>query len=1164
MKFNSGLPIMNPADIAAAQAGAPVGGGCCGGGAGDSSAGGCGCSSTASMPMEKPLYWRSLSEFRGEDTFESEFLHREFPVAASEFPEGVSRRKWMTMMGASLALVGASAGCRYPEEAILPFVIRPEGRVPGEEYFRATNYELAGRVYNLLIKCVDGRPLKIEPNDTHPRGGGTDPFSQASILTLYDPDRSRSEDDNVVLTKGENMRGEASWEDFLGFSRVLINTLAKKDKGASFAVLFPPSSSPTTVRMMEKLRAKLPQATFCRFESVDGDSMRAATTELFGKPALQTLRLDQADVIVTLQADILGLDKGMVTTAAGFAKRRDPMAKHSDPSAEEMNRLYAVEGGYSSTGAAADIRLALQPSQMPAFLAALEKRIDSVAGHSHEETEPEVAFDEMKHPERMEAFLDVLAHDIAQAGYKAVVVVGDALGAQAVAAGIRLNQKLGSLGKSQLFLPAVDGDIGDTVSIADLNRSIVAGDVASMLILGDNPVYTAPGDVKLAEAISSLEHSMYLGEYDDETSALCDWSAPLAHPLESWGDVVNDMGHYGVCQPQILPLLGGKTVPEVLALMLGEDAVDGQSMVRQTADQMFGSLSDRVWRQFLHDGFSENLTVDFISSAPTGESKLDAGDLVAMTDPDRDNLEVIFVPADGVYDGRFANNAWLQEMPHALTSMCWDNAAIMSPKTAKTLGVKHGLRVALEVDGGKVELPVYEIPGCAPGVVTAAIGYGRVRAGKVGGYVEYDVDVVGVDVSPLRTSGNRQIAYAVKGRPRFEDYDIATTQNHWAIDELGRDEAESRSFQLVREGTTALLKKLPEFTEALGPHVPKVGKSGSPWSEPIDAIEEETKANQKTGKGPEFSQWGMAIDMTKCTGCNACVIACQSENNVPIVGREQVMKSREMHWLRLDRYFQGDEENADIVQQPVACMHCETAPCEQVCPVAATVHTNEGINAMAYNRCIGTRYCANNCPFKVRRFNYFNYNDEVGVGYGWNSFPNHIEKAERRLESLVFNPEVTVRGRGVMEKCTYCTQRVEAAKIDARKNHNGVVPEGGVQTACQTACPTKAIEFGNVADPDSAVSKKHADVRSYGMLSALNVKPRTEYLARVRNTPKRLMTRVQLTYLAELKAPHHGSHGDHGHDDHGHGHDDHGHGDHGHDDHGHDDHAHDKDHSEHA
>ena len=1119
---------------------------------------GCGCAAGGAS-SSAPTYWRSLDQYRGTNDFEADFLNREFPVAASEYPEGVSRRRWMQLMGASIAMVGAAGGCRYPEEKILPFVIRPEGRVPGEPYFRATNFELAGRAYNLLIQCVDGRPLKIEPNPEHPAGVGTDAYVQASMLTLYDPDRQRSERDTVVLTKGELRRGETDWEDFLGAAQVIVNTMAKKDGGSEFAILMSPTRSPSVARMIGELRKKTPAAKVCVYDSVDGDATRTATQNVFGKKATQVLDLESADVVVTLQADVLGNDKGMVAASSGFAARRDPANN-------DMNRLYVVEGGYTMTGASADARLAMPPSQMPAFLSELEKRIDAADtdGEHPGEQVTEGGFDnkDLAAADRLTTFLDVLAHDIAEAGDKAVVVVGDALGEQAVEAGIRLNAKLGSLHQSQKFLPETDeaiGSVGETIDLRQLVQSIADGQTKSLLILGDNPVFTSAGDVDLATAITSLEHSMYLGEYDDETGELCNWSAPMSHPLESWGDVIGDSGHYGVCQPQILPLLGGRSTIEVLAAILGQTA-DGESIVRRTADGIAGSVSNRDWRSLLHDGFHENLTVAYLDELPSGSQSASASggvdvQLMAVGDADKDNVEVLFTAADGVYDGRFANNGWLQELPQALTSMCWDNAAVMSPRTAAAIGVTHGQRVALEVGDSQIELPVYEIPGCAPGVVAVQLGYGRTRAGKVGGFVDYEIPVVGFDVSAIRKFDARQIAYGVKARPRYNDYEISTTQNHWAIDELGRDEAKDRSYQLIREGTRALYDKMEDFSEALGPHVPPVGPNGSPWHEPINAIEQEVEDAKKSGKGPIYPQWGMSIDLSKCTGCNACVIACQSENNVPIVGREQVMKSREMHWLRIDRYFQGNEDHADIVAQPVACMHCETAPCEQVCPVAATVHTNEGINAMAYNRCIGTRYCANNCPFKVRRFNYFNYNEEVGVGYGWNAFPGNIESADRRLEQLVLNPEVTVRGRGVMEKCTYCTQRVERAKITARRENNGIVRDGDVKVACQTACPTQAIEFGNVADKESRVSRAHANVRSYGMLSQLNVKPRTEYLARVRNTPKALMSAKQLEYLFELEPPHHGGHGGHGdHEDHGHDH--HGGGDHGHDDHGHDDHEH--------
>ncbi|TWT80968.1 Tetrathionate reductase subunit B precursor [Planctomycetes bacterium CA13] len=1102
--------------------------------------------SSASQNIETPRvrYWRSLSELQNREDFQN-YIDREFPVAASEFPEGVSRRRWMQIMGASLAVAGAS-GCRYPEETIAPFVIRPEGRVPGESYTRATNVELAGRVYNLLISCVDGRPQKVEPNTDHPTGSGTDVYAQASLLDLYDPDRARG-DEGFLIRKGEKRREQATWDDFVPFAQALIQTEAQTSKGSKLAVLMPPTASPSIVRMLSTLKEKCPAATIANFDAAHGQAMRVATTKVFGKPAQQVLDLSKAKIILTLQSDILGTDSGMLNNARTFAERRDPTT-------DEMSRLYVVEGGFTSTGAMADSRLALRPSEMPAFLSELARRVEKLSGNDSEtDTENSKAFDELPtHAERLERYLDVLAHDIAGAGSDAVVVVGEHLGADAIAAGIAMNKQIGSLGTIQTFSPLVDGDLGEFTSIDQFAAKINKGDIDSLIILGGNPVATAPGDIDLAAAIAKLENSVYLGEYDDETGLVCKWSLPLAHPLESWGDCVNDHGAYGVCQPQILPLLGGRATIEVLASMLGEKETKPDAIVRRTADAIAGSsLSDRQWRKLLHDGYSPDVMFgnDKLAANVEFESLSDNAPVAISPDElDKDNFEVIFVPADGIYDGRFANNGWLQELPQALTKLTWDNAAILSPSTAKKLGIRHGQVIALRKGDSLLELPIYELPGCAPGVVTTAIGYGRPRAGMVGGYTEDDVPVAGTDVSPLRKSDEMMLVTNVEARPRFREYTLATTQDHWAIDERGRDEAERRSFSLVREGTVELLKKVPEFAESKGPHVPVVGpdpkQTGSLWHEPITMIEEER---------PNLPQWGMAIDLSKCIGCNACVIACQSENNVPIVGKEQVGNSREMHWLRIDRYFQGDEENAEVVHQPVACMHCETAPCEQVCPVAATVHTDEGLNAMAYNRCIGTRYCANNCPFKVRRFNYFNYNKEVGVGYGIDAYPSSIEAANRQLQALVMNPEVTVRGRGVMEKCTYCVQRIEKAKIEARKDGGRPVADGDIITACQSACPTNAIDFGNVADPDSVVSKKHADVRSYGMLSQLNVKPRTQYLARVRNPDRRLMTRAQLDDLATLKAPHHGhsddGHSDDGHDSHEPADSEHGHADaHNHDD----------------
>lgn len=1104
----------------------------------------------------KPAYWRSLSEFNQSEEFATKYAQREFPKAASEFPEGVSRRRWMQLMSASLAMAGA-AGCRYPEELIAPFVIRPEGRVPGESYLRATNYEIAGDVYHLLVSCVDGRPIKIEPNMDHPAGGAAGPYAQASVIGLYDPDRARGET-GVPIRYEEKRRVESDWESFAGYSR---NLLRSAGKGESVAILMSPTTSPTTLRMIAKLQSKLPSAHVCVYNAIDGGVMDSATEAVFGKPARQSFDFTDADVIVSLQADFIGNTANSLNNAKSFATNRDPVKNEG-----KMSRLYVAEGGYTTTGIAADARLAIRPSQMGAVLAELGRRVEKAKAGKlgsaelaiETVAEPDQAYSELTPEDRMNRFLDSAATDLAAAGDKGVVIVGDSLGADLVAAGIDMNAKLGSLGKIQKFTPSADAELKNRVGLAELTKKMSKGEVSTVLIFDTNAVHTAPGDVDFGAALGQVEHSIYLGTYDDETAEICQWSLPMAHPLESWGDCIGEGGHYGVCQPQILPLLGGRTPAEVLAAMLDEPTTNIEQIVRRTADAVTGSaISDREWRKLLHDGYAEKLTMSSESLSPSSSGvELPSESPVATVDSEapefKDQFEVIFTPSEGLYDGRFANIGWLQEMPQAVTRLTWDNAALMSPKSARALGTKHGLMVAIRRGDTTLELPVFEIPGCAPGVITVAIGYGRQRVGMVGGLVDDDIPTVGVDVSPIRTSDSMTLAFPVEARPRLNEYELCTTQDHWAIDELGRDEAEFRSFTLVREGTTELLKKLPEFTEAKGPHVPKVGADGSLWKEPINEIENSDKRED------QVPQWGMSIDLTKCIGCNGCVIACQAENNVPIVGKEQIGNSREMHWLRIDRYFQGDEENADIVQEPVACMHCETAPCEQVCPVAATVHTNEGINAMAYNRCIGTRYCANNCPYKVRRFNYFNYNEDVGVGYGIDAYPGTIESASRKLQALVLNPEVTVRGRGVMEKCTYCVQRVEKAKIQARKDGGRRIADGDVITACQSACPSGAIEFGDISDANSKVAKAKEDIRSYGMLTQLNVKPRTTYLSRIRNTPVALMTRPQINDLLFLEAPHHGDHGDHGHGD---GHDGHGHDDHGHDDHGHGDHGDEKKHS---
>ena len=616
--------------------------------------------------------------------------------------------------------------------------------------------------------------------------------------------------------------------------------------------------------------------------------------------------------------------------------------------------------------------------------------------------------------------------------------------------------------------------------MASLADSIQSGQIDTVWVLGDNPVYGAPADIDLAAALDQLDHVVYFAEFEDETAAHCDWIVPLAHQLESWGDVRAADGTYGVCQPQILPLLDGKSAAEILMSLHGKSE-PGEAIVRATANEIFGAgMSSRAWRDMLHNGFmadsqAQALTGDFDFEAPLPTGTIDLETI------DGRSMEVVVLPSDTVYDGRFAKNVWLQELPQPMTKIVWDNAAIIGPKTATALGVKQGEMVLLSNGEQRMELPAFIMPGHAVGSVTVHLGYGRVCRDEA--VLSNEQVAIGQDVAALRKSSAMHILSGVEVKPTSKKYKLVTTQLHFSIDKLGLDITKERAGILVREGTVEQIHEGgQDYVDHLGTHHPPLE---SLWEEPIERL-----SNDPTVP----NQWGMTIDLNKCNGCNACVIACQAENNIPVVGKEQVSRNREMHWLRIDRYFRGDVDTPQMVNQPVACVHCETAPCEQVCPVAATVHTEEGVNAMTYNRCIGTRYCANNCPYKVRRFNYFNYNTEYGYFYGWQQ-RDKLEEASRKLQQLVLNPEVTVRGRGVMEKCTYCTQRMQPVKIKAREEGRDI-EDGEIKTACQEACPSQAIVFGNLKDTGSRVSQLQHDPRAYAMLAELNIKPRTLYLAR--------------------------------------------------------------------
>ncbi len=1107
-------------------------------------------------------YFRSLDELQKTPEFQK-FLDREFPQAASEFPEGVSRRRWLQLMGASLALGGLS-GCRYNREEVAAFVMRPEGRIPGIPEHYATNFEWAGRVVHALVANVDGRPLKVDGNAEHPvyakyqpkeaatnkklATAGTDVFTQGAILSLYDQDRI-----GVVLNRPKAMSkpiiGNSdsdddrmqTWDAFTGHASKNATQIGT---GKGLAILVEPTRSPSFWTVLKEVLKKYPEATLVKYESVYTGNVGKALDAVGASNCSMVYDLDQAKVIVALDSDLLGSDPNAVQYSRQYAN-------HRDPGGEWMNRLYCVESQYSVTGTAADFRLAMQSSQIDALLNRIEKAID--AGTIIEDKRESTTYENLGPDEKINRTIECIASDLLANKGSAVLAVGSHHSLAAQVAAIRINNKLGNIGKTvKIYENPADINGIKSMKLDDFVVDALESKYSRLWIMAPNPVFSVSGDVDLAQAMTKIDDVVYLSNYDDETAYYSHWTVPACHPLESWGDVRAMDGTYSVCQPTIAPLMGGKTATELLVMLAGlsVDSLPANVVISDTAEKLFGTdttvsrtpeqlASIRKMREALHAGFLAGSESKLFQGALNVDSKqlqssiegipgatlqtrsylLPDTELTLGLDPA--NIEVLVLPSDTVYDGRLGNNGWLQECPHPITKLTWDNAAICSPATAAALGLKQGELAILSSGEGKVKLPVFVVPGHAEGSFTVNYGYGHSK--EFGGTIS---GAVGTDLSGFRRWNQAALYTGVSVKSFGEPYRLATTQDHFALDDLGMSETAKRAPQLVREGTYFEYKENPAFTGEIVEH----------------HFENESLWKETSKADPKGHAWGMAIDLNKCTGCNSCVVACQAENNVPIVGKEQVLRGREMHWLRIDRYFQADVSpsksqaefknpiDAKVVMQPMACAHCETAPCEQVCPVAATVHTEEGINAMAYNRCIGTRYCANNCPYKVRRFNYFNYNDEYGYFYGWQ---DKREQASKKLQSLVLNPEVSVRGRGVMEKCTYCVQRVQNGKIYSRSKGDGKVHDGDIRSACQDACPTGAIVFGDLNDHSSRVYGLHHDPRAYAVLEELNIKPRTLYLSRIRNLPKRLATSSQL----EPPRPGHGGHGDHvGHGTHAHDH----------------------------
>jgi MoCo/4Fe-4S cofactor protein with predicted Tat translocation signal len=989
-------------------------------------------------------HWRSLADLNDLPEYR-EFADAEFPEKAD--PGGLNRRRWLQVMGASFALAGA-AGCETKKREILPFASRPEGRTPGESQQFATAMDLSGNAVGLLVTCVDGRPIKVEGNPAHPQSlGATGMYAQAAVLELYDPDRSRNpvqwsgQDEIIYSGSGK----ESKWARFDESLQAQFRKV-RDEKGAGFCVLAESTSSPTIGRLRKLMLDLMPEARWFEYEPLSDDNVRAGSTLAFGAPYRTQLALDKARVIVCLEADLLGGHPAALQHARGFAQGREV----TDGS---MNRLYVVEGSYTITGSSADHRLAVAPREIAGLVSRLAQEVQRLVDGGGAEHGGSSAADK---------FLHAMAADLVGNRGRSVVAVGPQVAPEVHAAVHQLNAVLGNVGETVTYSQVEDAERPSHLeAIKTLAADMSGGNVKTLLILGGNPAYNAPADVNFAEALAKVETTIHVGLYRDETAELCQWHVPQAHFLESWGDARSFDGTYSLIQPMIEPLHQGRTWIEVVARVMGQSLPQVNELVKETARSLVGSsFSEKVWRKILHDGLLADSAWP-LADVPNATS-------VELNSKDSSGLQLVFCRDASVYDGRFANSSWLQECPDPLTKVTWDNAALISPAKAKELGVNSQEIVTLKVGDRSLDIPAYVMPGQADGVVTVALGYGRTAAGVVAGHAKREIKPVGANTYSLRTTAAPDIVDDVSVTSTGKTYRLATTQDHFAIDTVGVKERERRVGTLIREASLEHYQEHPDFAKHVVHHPP------------LESLWEEHKY--------DGHRWGMSIDLSKCIGCNACVVACQAENNIPVVGKEQVLHGREMHWIRIDRYFTGDAEQAEDVQvamQPVACHHCELAPCEQVCPVAATVHSHEGLNDMVYNRCIGTRYCANNCPYKVRRFNYFNYHKD-------------LKEASNEINKMVYNPEVTVRSRGVMEKCTYCVQRIQATKID-RKNAQEPIKDGDIQTACQQACPSQAIVFGDLADGEAFVSQLQQADRSYAMLGELNVKPRTTYLAKIRN-----------------------------------------------------------------
>ncbi|MDR8393218.1 TAT-variant-translocated molybdopterin oxidoreductase [Aliifodinibius sp. S!AR15-10] len=1008
---------------------------------------------------KKANYWKSLNQLAKNDEYKK-FVDREFPEEATELTDKVSRRSFLRVMGASIALAGF-ASCRRPVQKILPYSNQPEEVIPGEPLYYASAMPFQDALTGIVVENHEGRPTKIEGNEMHPASSGSSSiFNQGAILNMYDPDRSR-----YVRRDGER----SSYNEFLSFCKEHFS-----DTDRNIAFISEANSSPTYNRLRDQALDQFSNAQWVTYEPFGEDNALEGTNIAFGERLRTVNHFDQADVIVALDDDFLNpaANKNSVQDTRNYTQGR----KVESPE-DNMTRFYAIESTFSMTGSNADNRLRLKSSEIELFLYALAAELSGsvdglteFSGYSNKFTDHD--------------WIGALAEDLLANQGSSVLTVGNEHAPSIHATVAALNQALGNAGNTVTYheVPYLQ-DQYNKDAFESVVSDLQAGNIDTVVLVGTNPAFTAPADLNFSENLQNANTVIHLADYYDETSKLANWHINRAHFLEAWSDGYSFTGTRSIVQPQIEPLFSGISDIEFLNSIVTSEKTKGYDLVQETWNEFISGSFQSNWERILHDGLDEEATFPQASVDISSDFQASVSGFLNRAS-ETSEMEVVIRPDSKLYDGRYANNGWLQELPDPMTKITWDNVALMSKATAEKLGIQQaGLgvaeveKVSITIDGTTVEIPAWVQPGHADDSITITVGYGREGIGKV-------ANQTGIDTYPLRKTGSMLYATDVSVENAGGAYEIACTQDHNSM--------EGRS--LLRHATLQEYREEPEFAsyessyEAELPGESYAEEKGS--DRPMTLFD-----SQDDEEYPDYEpQWGMTIDLNSCIGCGACTVACQAENNIPVVGKREVSNGREMHWIRNDRYFEGDVDDPQALHQPVPCMHCELAPCEQVCPVAATTHSDDGMNQMTYNRCIGTRYCANNCPYKVRRFNFFNYTKEyLTTG------------DDPEVVQMAMNPDVTVRFRGVMEKCTYCVQRVNKAKIEAKKETGSPKPEdGAVQTACQQACPAKAIEFGDLTDDNSKVVEAKSNERNYLLLEEVNTRPRTSYLAKLRNPNPKL------------------------------------------------------------